>query len=383
MIVNKLRTSLAFLLSTAFVASVGGTVLAESEPAPAELTRIEWSLTSITAEGEATLVPDDVDASLHLDAGEANGSGGCNNFFGSVELDGSSLTFGPLGVTQMFCEGPGQEVEDAYLPALASVAFWAIANDGSLRLLDEGQAELLAFSAESGSIEGVTWLLREQAVGDTQAEIPEGISVSLRMEDGRAAGNGGCNRYMAEYRLGDSTIVFGGIGTTLMACQEPAGTVESTYLGNVAQVSGWASDGETLTFSDDDGNSLLTYDAAPEASVLGSWVAQGVNNGTGGVVSSEYTSNVTALFGPDGELTGSDGCNDYFTSYEVDGVSIAISDAIRATKRACKLPEGSVPPMEYYAALIASTTWAVGDVGDLQLRDDDGSLQLNYVPSDA
>jgi heat shock protein HslJ len=34
---------------------------------------------------------------------QATGFAGCNHFFGSCERDGSSLTFGLVGVTRMAC----------------------------------------------------------------------------------------------------------------------------------------------------------------------------------------------------------------------------------------------------------------------------------------
>ena len=52
-------------------------------------------------------------------------SRGCNEFSGSYELDGSSLTFGEeMSVTLAFCEGPGQLLEDSLprRPRAASAA---------------------------------------------------------------------------------------------------------------------------------------------------------------------------------------------------------------------------------------------------------------------
>ena len=78
-----------------------------------------------------------------------------------------------------------------------------------------------------------------------------------------------------------------------------------------------------------------------ETSVVGSWVASGINNGSGGVVSSADTPNVTAVFAPDGELTGNDGCNDYFGTYEVDlGVaSITRIEGVGGAEPACDRDE--------------------------------------------
>ncbi|MFV2064943.1 MAG: META domain-containing protein, partial [Chloroflexota bacterium] len=92
---------------------------------------------------------------------------------------------------------------------------------------------------------------------------------------------------------------------------------------------------------------------------------------------------VTAQFSADGDLTGFDGCNHYFTPYQVDGDTIEISDAIGATKKACLSDDLTVQVQEYYAALGAATTWSVSGGGDLQLRDDAGSLQVDYAPLDS
>lgn len=102
---------------------------------------VVWSLTSV---GD-TAVPSGVDANLYLEDGDANGNAGCNSFSGSYSLDGSSLTFDPnMAVTQAFCEGPAQNVEDAFLPALATVASWSIEGT-ALSLADEAGTTVLTY----------------------------------------------------------------------------------------------------------------------------------------------------------------------------------------------------------------------------------------------
>lgn len=376
---RKLAAAIAGL---ALVVTIPAWTLAQDGSEPQGLTGVDRSLTSITADGVSMEVPAEIGATLRLEAGQATGSGGCNRFFGSYVVDGQMLTFGPLGMTQMLCQGPAQDVEDAYLAALGSVAYWALADDGTLSLQDADQNEVLAFSAGGGGIEGTTWLLREQAVDGSMSTVPKGVLVSLRMADGVAGGNGGCNRYNTSYTLEGSSLTFGPVASTLMACPDPAGSVEAAYLANLAAVAAWTSDGSALTLSDASGASLLSYEAAPEATVVGSWVAQGINNGAEAVVSSPTTSAITAEFTPDGDLTGFDGCNNYFTTYTVDGDAIDISDAIGSTQMACPSDELAEQSQQYYMALAASTTWMVGDAGDLQLRDDGGSLQVNYSPAD-
>lgn len=93
-----------------------------------------------------TDVPADVQTTLLLSGGEAVGSAGCNNYFGSYEIDATSLTFpDTFGTTRMLCEGAAQEVEDAYLPLLATTAAWAVA-DGSMSLSDADGTEILVYA---------------------------------------------------------------------------------------------------------------------------------------------------------------------------------------------------------------------------------------------
>lgn len=64
---------------------------------------------------------------------QASGFAGCNNFFGSYELDGSSLKFGPLGSTRMLCEGVSGNVEIRFMQALEQTRTWEL-RDGTLFL---------------------------------------------------------------------------------------------------------------------------------------------------------------------------------------------------------------------------------------------------------
>ena len=46
------------------------------------------------------------DAYLELvEDGTLSGSDGCNRLFGGWEKDGSTITFGAIGMTEMYCEG--------------------------------------------------------------------------------------------------------------------------------------------------------------------------------------------------------------------------------------------------------------------------------------
>jgi heat shock protein HslJ len=99
----------------------------------------EWTLASGVDD-----VPDDAVPTLMLDDGTASGLGGCNNFTGPYEVDGDSLTIGPLAATMMACEEPKMTVEATYLQALEAADAWTI--DGGELVLSSGGDETLRFT---------------------------------------------------------------------------------------------------------------------------------------------------------------------------------------------------------------------------------------------
>ena len=121
------------LLSTAIAAAIlfalPGATFAQDEPS---LEGTDWSLVSYVDEalGQTVIVPFEIHPTLRLEDGAATGFGGCNQFSGSYDLDGSTLEFSEqMSVTLAFCEGPAQDVEDAYLANLGSVGSWSIDGD--------------------------------------------------------------------------------------------------------------------------------------------------------------------------------------------------------------------------------------------------------------
>jgi heat shock protein HslJ len=67
---------------------------------------------------------------------------------------------------------------------------------------------------------------------------------------------------------------------------------------------------------------------------------------------------VTAQFGADGRLSGNGGCNDYSTSYEVDGSELEVSAQIASTLRLCAGLIGGVETA-YFARLPKARSYAI------------------------
>ena len=106
---------------------------------------IQWYLTEVGGSPVSPMA-DDKQPHILLDPAQnqATGFAGCNNFYGRYELDGASLTFGPMGATRMACPDLETGLEMSVFEALESTRNWK-KSDGDLLLLDE-DAVLARFS---------------------------------------------------------------------------------------------------------------------------------------------------------------------------------------------------------------------------------------------
>ena len=109
-----------------------------------------------------------------------------------------------------------------------------------------------------------------------------------------------------------------------------------------------------------------------------SWLVRAYNNGQEAVVSVIIGTEMTAIFGPDGNLTGSAGCNNYNATYQVDGANISTGPAM-TTLRACSEPEGIMEQeQQYLAALQTAATYRI-DGERLEMRTTEGSKVADFV----
>ena len=102
----------------------------------------------------------------------------------------------------------------------------------------------------------------------------------------------------------------------------------------------------------------------------------GYNNGKQAVVSASADTEVTAIFGEDGQLSGSAGCNTYNAPYTVDGDKIKIGPAI-TTRMMCEQPIMDQETLYLAAIQTAATYKAAGS--KLELRDATGALVADYA----
>lgn len=123
----------------------GNTVLT-FKPQPTLLAGTSWQLRSYHKGSAMVSVIAGSEITASFDGDRLSGSAGCNSYFAAFETDGTQLTLGPAGSTEMYCAQPEgvMEQEAAYVDALQSVASYQIEGN-KLTLLDEEGMRLALF----------------------------------------------------------------------------------------------------------------------------------------------------------------------------------------------------------------------------------------------
>lgn len=374
--------------------AAGAVVAVYTAVMPTSLTGTTWQLTSFNngLGGVTSLLADTAITAVFGEDGSLSGSAGCNNYNASYTLDGSNITIDPaISTTRMACAEDVTQQEAAYLAALPNAATFVIQGDslelrhttGSLIASYTAAASGSAVTSDSAetSLAGTSWMLTDynDGQGGVVAVLDDAQITAVFGEDGTLSGNAGCNNYSGTYTVSGSSLTINpAIASTMMACDEAIMQRETAYLAALPAATTFQIEGDVLKLLDANGALMAAFTAVMPATLTGTtWQLTGYNNGQDAVVSLVAGSAVTAVFGDDGSLSGNGGCNNYSTSFTVDGSNIAINSNIASTMMACA-EDVMQQETAYLAALPNATTFAVqGD--SLELRDANGALIASFT----
>jgi heat shock protein HslJ len=234
--------------------------------------------------------------------------------------------------------------------------------------------------APAASLVGPTWVMTSytDGKGGVAPALADTDVTAIFGTDDRLGGSAGCNTYNASYTVDGNKITIGLGISTMMACPQPIMDQEAAYLAALQTAATFAIEGDQLTISDAKGATVLTFKAQTPLSLTdGAWLMTAYNNGKQAVVSALADTEVTAVFGADGQLSGSAGCNTYSAPYRVDGAQIKIGLTI-TTRMMCPQPIMD-QEAQYLAAIQLAATYSIRGK-QLELRSADDALLANYVP---
>ena len=239
-------------------------------------------------------------------------------------------------------------------------------------------------SSSGADLQGITWVLTTN-LGGMADTGPAKAQIDIRFEAGQVSGSSGCNHYGGPYTLQGSSLSFGDLASTQMACPEPIMTIESRYLQMLAEVDRYeaTADGETLTLTGPGVELAFRAEAsAADLPLVGTTWRLTTIGGAGGTVSSTLAvTKVDAVFAEDGTVSGSDGCNRYSGPYTAGANGALTFGALMSTTMGCQRAVMD-QAHAYMTALAAIATYTI-DGATLKLFDANGNLLSGFAATTA
>jgi len=182
------------------------------------------------------------DASISVNAG-------CNTLVGGYTIEGDTLQAPVLAMTQMACD-PALMDQDTWLSETFS---------GSPTLVLEGD-DLTVTGADGSTItfldavvaepaqplEGTRWVVDGLLANEGISTVPLGAEAAITITDGTAAVEAGCNTGSAAVEITETTITFGPLALTRMACGPEQTELENAVVAVLSGEVTYTIDSSTL-----------------------------------------------------------------------------------------------------------------------------------------
>ena len=89
--------------------------------------------------------------------------------------------------------------------------------------------------------------------------VPDDIEITLSVAEGNVNGRAACNGYMGSLVQEGTKVTMGRLGSTKMMCPPPLMEWEGRFLEAMREVSRAASGTDSLTLSDESGDTVLVF----------------------------------------------------------------------------------------------------------------------------
>ena len=200
---------------------------------------------------------------VSFDGGRISVQPGCNTLGGSYELDGDELVVGELSSTEMACAAELMAQDLWFSDFLAAGTTARVAADtmtlagdaATLTLTDRRVVE------PDLPVEGTTWTLDGTVSGDAASSVPAGVVATMRIADGTATIDTGCNTGTAPVEVRVGSLFFGPLALTKQACDADHADVERLLVALTMGEPSFTVDADTLTLTN--GTVGLTFTGDP------------------------------------------------------------------------------------------------------------------------
>ena len=252
----------AVVLALPLLLAVGGCSDGTSDDSGAvgrtvpDLDGTSWVGTSVTEHGQSRALVPGSELRVEFSDGNISIHAGCNGMGGSYTLDeAAELRAGTLSGTMMACDPPLMD-QDRWLSDTVFAAPLLASVDGDTLTLSRQGLELVftdkSVAAPDALLEGTAWQLDGIRSGETVSSVPAGTTTPTfsLAADGTVTLHTGCNGGRSTATVSGSTITFGPVMTTKMACADRAGReTEAAVLAVIDGEVEWSITGKALTLT--------------------------------------------------------------------------------------------------------------------------------------
>ncbi len=216
-------------------------------PTAEELSGLRFVSSNVTGydlvEGsEITMAFDDAGVSVNA---------GCNTMNGEYEITDGTLVAGPFASTMMACDEPLM-AQDMWLSEFLS-ASPAISVDGSTLSLTGDETTITLDEVEPAALVGTTWVVSGTVANEAITVGLVDSEASMTITDDQAQIDTGCNTGSSTVEITDTTITFGPIALTMMACDEELTRLETSVVSVLQGEVAYEIDGNSLSLRSGDG----------------------------------------------------------------------------------------------------------------------------------
>ena len=203
---------------------------------------------------------------------------------------------------------------------------------------------------------------------------PENYNIQFQ-PDGKVSIQADCNRVGGTYTVDGNSLTIETGPTTLAAC--PPSSLGDRFVTQLSSAAIYFFQEKNLFIDLKFDSGTMKFTAQSHKLSGTSWKVIGYNNGQEAVVSVIIGTKMDVTFGKDGILSGSAGCNNYNTTYAVNGDRITISP-VASTRKFCAEPEGIMEQeQQYLDALETAATYSIRGE-QLELRTATGALAVRF-----
>jgi len=194
--------------------------------------------------------------------GAISANAGCNSMGGDYVLEGQTLAVGPMFSTEMGCEQALMD-QDIWLAEFLTSSP-TVALDGDVLTLDGDGTTIEMLDRESADpdrpIEGTLWVVDGLVTDDAVSSVPGDATASITIIDGEAMVETGCNNAGGSVEVAETTLTFGPMMMTLMACPPAETELERAVLAVLDGVVDYEIEADRLTLRRDTPDGVLGLD---------------------------------------------------------------------------------------------------------------------------